>query len=83
MSKKFVVMPSFPESQVNIFPGSEEFKLSSGTTVSYYLNVVTPSLSFSFPQVGPYDVELGPADLDEVIEFLQVVRANMLEVHGV
>lgn len=83
MSKTFVVMPSFPENQINIFPGSDEFKLSSGEVVSYYFDVVSPSLSFSFPQTGPYDTTLGPSDLDEVIEFLQAVRTNMKEVHNI
>ena len=83
-TKTFVVMPSWPENQVNIMPGYGEFELSTGKGVDYYFNVVEPFLNFTISSATALgDIDLSPHDLDEDIAFLQAVRDNMREVHGV
>lgn len=85
MSKNFVVMPSWPENQVNINPGFGEFNLSSGVRVEYYYNVVLSTLEFKLPPDFPSETmspELGKADLEELIEFLTVIKDHMSIVNG-
>lgn len=85
MSKNFVVMPSWPENQVNINPGFGEFNLSSGVRVEYYYNVVLSTLEFKLPPDFPSETVssvLGKADLEELIEFLTVIKDHMSTVNG-
>lgn len=86
MSKKFVVMPSFPPDQVNIMPGRDSFETETGVIVEYYYNVVNSTLEVQIPgnaYPGSLSPELGVSDLNEMIDFLTVVRDHMIEVNGV
>lgn len=86
MSKTFVVMPSFPENQVNVLPGQNEFVTTDGTKVEYSYNVVGSTLELLVaPSNIPYSIseELSLHDVDELISFLTVVRDHMIEVNGV
>lgn len=87
MSKIFVVMPSYPENQININPGFGEFRLSSGIGVEYYYNVVLSTFEFNLPNEFPSQDQLSPVlnvrDMDEMIEFLTVVRDHMKQINGV
>ena len=86
MSKMFVVMPSFPENQVNVLPGQNEFTTSDGTKVEYSYNVVGSTLELAVaPSNIPYSLseEMSLQDVDELISFLTVVRDHMIEVNGI
>lgn len=85
MNKTFVVMPSFPENQVNVLPGQNEFTTTDGSKIEYCYNVVNSTLEFAVaPSNVPYSVseELSVNDVDELISFLTVVRDHMVEVNG-
>lgn len=86
MNKTFVVMPSWPENQVNILPGMGEFTTSTNLRVEYHYNVVGSTLELAVsPSNIPYSIseQMCPADIDELISFLTVVRDHMTLVNGV
>lgn len=79
-------MPSFPENQVNVLPGQNEFYTTDGVKVEYCYNVINSTLELAVaPSSIGYSIskELNLNDVDELISFLTVVKDHMIEVNGV